>query len=87
MATMLLWHGADPYTLDLYGRSALDWASMHPATLVMFLRHCNEVKPLNPGNGGPDCKGLSQASLVGFSRAKRVMNYVTSTSQAKLSFC
>ncbi|KAL4762236.1 uncharacterized protein BDW70DRAFT_134032 [Aspergillus foveolatus] len=37
MVTLLLASRADPYCLDLYGRSAFDWAAADPGTLSVML--------------------------------------------------
>ncbi|KAF5859138.1 hypothetical protein ETB97_003279 [Aspergillus alliaceus] len=49
IAEILLSEGADATQLDSFGRSPLDWASLHPPMLTRLLKYCHEYHPTDPG--------------------------------------
>ena len=41
----LLSLGANPLSLDLYGRTCMDWASLHKTTFDIMSQYCNDYSP------------------------------------------
>ena len=48
VADLLMSLGADAFRLDIYGRSALDWASLDPPTLEVLLKYCPQLPLTDP---------------------------------------